>query len=120
MAESSQNTEVMKQQEKNLNSIKELQDIQKKLFSDFMISSNKSLNLTPYISPSGNSNITHPPDNDTSNFLSSNPNFVKSALSKYRPSNFIDLVKRYSIPFHEKHKGQLFCDVSATHIVDIC
>jgi predicted Rossmann fold flavoprotein len=53
------------------------------------------------------------------NFLSSNPNFVKSALSKYRPANFIELVKSYGIPFHEKHRGQLFCDTSATQIVDM-
>ena len=70
------------------------------------------------ISGGGRCNFTNV-DCSPSNFLSSNPNFVKSALSKYRPSNFIELVKRYSIPFHEKHKGQLFCDVSATHIVDM-
>ena len=53
------------------------------------------------------------------NFLSLNPNFVKSALSKYKPKDFIELVKSYNIPFHEKHKGQLFCDVSAKQIVDM-
>jgi predicted Rossmann fold flavoprotein len=53
------------------------------------------------------------------NFLSENPNFVKSAFSKYKPQDFINLVKSYGIPFHEKHKGQLFCDVSAKQIVDM-
>ena len=52
-------------------------------------------------------------------FLSMNPHFVKSALSKYPPKNFIDLIKQHQIPFHEKHKGQLFCDDSATQIVDM-
>ena len=52
-------------------------------------------------------------------FLSSNPHFVKSALSKFGPKDFIALVKRHQIPFHEKHKGQLFCDDSATQIVDM-
>ena len=46
-----------------------------------------------------------------------NPNFVKSALSKYKPKDFIELVKSYNIPFHEKHKGQLFCDRSAEDII---
>ena len=53
------------------------------------------------------------------NFLSMNPNFVKSALSKYKAKDFIELVKSYNIPFHEKHKGQLFCDVSAKQIIDM-
>ena len=52
-------------------------------------------------------------------FLSMNPHFVKSALSKFPPKNFIDLIKKHQIPFHEKHKGQLFCDDSATQIVDM-
>jgi predicted Rossmann fold flavoprotein len=48
-----------------------------------------------------------------------NPNFVKSALSKYKAKDFIELVKSYNIPFHEKHKGQLFCDESAKQIVNM-
>jgi predicted Rossmann fold flavoprotein len=51
------------------------------------------------------------------NFLSQNPHFCKSALARYTPQDFIDLVKRYRIPFHEKHKGQLFCDRSAEDII---
>jgi predicted Rossmann fold flavoprotein len=52
-----------------------------------------------------------------SNFLSENPHFCKSALSRYTPQDFLSLVKRYKIAFHEKHKGQLFCDDSAEDII---
>ncbi|MCU1323230.1 MAG: hypothetical protein JWM43_2879 [Acidobacteriaceae bacterium] len=51
------------------------------------------------------------------NFLSSNPHFAKSALSRYTPADFIDLVTQHSITFHEKTLGQLFCDRSAHDIV---
>jgi predicted Rossmann fold flavoprotein len=53
------------------------------------------------------------------NFLSQNPHFCKSALSRYTPQDFLNLMKRYRIPFHEKHKGQLFCDRSAEDIIDM-
>jgi len=49
-------------------------------------------------------------------FLSDNPRFALSALSRYTPENFIALVKRYGIAFHEKTLGQLFCDGPATQI----
>ena len=51
------------------------------------------------------------------NFLSENPHFCKSALSRYSPQDFLSMVKRYKIAFHEKHKGQLFCDDSAEEII---
>src|SRR5215469_5852638 len=51
------------------------------------------------------------------NFLSANPHFCKSALARYTPGDFIALVEKYRIPYHEKHKGQLFCDGSAREIV---
>src|SRR3569832_1983694 len=51
------------------------------------------------------------------NFLSQNPHFCKSALSRYTPQDFIALVKRYRIDYHEKHKGQLFCDRSSEDII---
>lgn len=51
------------------------------------------------------------------NFLSENPHFCKSALSRYTPHDFLALVKKYKIAFHEKHKGQLFCDDSAEDII---
>ena len=53
------------------------------------------------------------------NFLSENPHFCKSALSRYTPQDFLDLLKRYRIAYHEKHKGQLFCDRSAEDIIDM-
>lgn len=51
------------------------------------------------------------------NFISQNPHFCISALSRYTPNDFISLVKRYNIAFHEKTLGQLFCDGSATQII---
>jgi predicted Rossmann fold flavoprotein len=53
------------------------------------------------------------------NFVSKNPHFCKSALSRYTPKEFIAMVKRHQIPFHEKKLGQLFCDGSASNIVDM-
>jgi hypothetical protein len=53
------------------------------------------------------------------NYLSQNPHFCKSALSRYTAQDFIGLVKRYRIAYHEKHKGQLFCDDSAEQIIDM-
>lgn len=50
-------------------------------------------------------------------FLSDNPHFCKSALSRFTPQDFLNMVKRYKIAFHEKHKGQLFCDESAEDII---
>ncbi len=70
------------------------------------------------ISGGGRCNFTNL-HSSPANFLSQNPHFVKSALSKYKPQDFVSLVKSYGIPFHEKHKGQLFCDVSAKQIVDM-
>lgn len=51
------------------------------------------------------------------NFLSGNPHFCKSALARYRPRDFLDLVEKHSIPWHEKTLGQLFCDHSAQDII---
>ncbi len=51
------------------------------------------------------------------NFLSSNPHFAKSALSRYTPEDFIALVEKHRIPYHEKTLGQLFCDRSARDIL---
>src|SRR3954462_2223306 len=54
-----------------------------------------------------------------SNYVSENPHFCKSALSRFTPDDFIQLVNRHQIPFHEKKAGQLFCDGSAKAIVDL-
>lgn len=53
------------------------------------------------------------------NFLSQNPHFCISALSRYTQRNFIALVERYGIAYHEKTLGQLFCDGSARQIIDM-
>ena len=51
------------------------------------------------------------------NILSSNPHFCKSALARYTPADFIARVEKHGIHYHEKHRGQLFCDGSAREIV---
>jgi predicted Rossmann fold flavoprotein len=51
------------------------------------------------------------------NFLSSNPHFAKSAVARYTPADFIVLVEKHGIPYHEKTLGQLFCDRSARDIL---
>jgi len=53
------------------------------------------------------------------NFISGNPHFAKSALSRYTQYDFIDLVERHGVPYHEKTLGQLFCDRSAKDIIDL-
>jgi len=53
------------------------------------------------------------------NYLSQNPHFAKSALSRYTQHDFIELVERHGMPFHHKTLGQLFCDNGAQDIVDI-
>ncbi len=53
------------------------------------------------------------------NFLSSNPHFAKSALARYTPADFIALVEKHRIPYHEKTLGQLFCDRSARDILEM-
>lgn len=53
------------------------------------------------------------------NFISENPHFAKSALARYQPQHFVELVERYGIKWHEKTLGQLFCGHSARQIVDM-
>ena len=60
-------------------------------------------------------NIHCEPDN----FLSDNKNFCKSALSRYTPYDFIELVRKHNIPYHEKKLGQLFCDNKSKDILEI-
>jgi len=52
-------------------------------------------------------------------FLGANPSFCRSALSRYTPGDFIALVQRHGIAFHEKHKGQLFCDGASEAIISM-
>jgi predicted Rossmann fold flavoprotein len=70
------------------------------------------------ISGGGRCNFTNL-DTGPQNFLSQNPHFSKSALSRYTPQDFISLLKRHGVAFHEKHKGQLFCDRSAEDIINV-
>jgi len=53
------------------------------------------------------------------NFLSANPHFAKSALARYTPADFIALVEKHDIPYHEKTLGQLFCDRSSRDILNM-
>jgi predicted Rossmann fold flavoprotein len=68
------------------------------------------------ISGGGRCNFTNI-DVGPGNFLSANPHFCRSALARYTPQDFIALVQRHRIAWHEKHKGQLFCDDSAEDII---
>jgi predicted Rossmann fold flavoprotein len=60
-------------------------------------------------------NIWTTPDN----FTSANPHFCKSALARYRPTDFVSLVEKHGIAYHEKKLGQLFCDGSSQQIIDM-
>ena len=60
-----------------------------------------------------NTNTTH------EHFISHNPHFCKSALSRFTPNDFIDRVKHHRIPFHEKTLGQLFCDNKSKDILNM-
>src|SRR4029079_10477158 len=53
------------------------------------------------------------------NFLSAHPRFCASALARYTPQDFIALVEKHRIPFHEKKLGQLFCDFSSRQIIEM-
>ncbi|HRE41925.1 MAG TPA: NAD(P)/FAD-dependent oxidoreductase [Ignavibacteria bacterium] len=53
------------------------------------------------------------------NFISANPHFCKSALAGFSPNDFIALIEKYKIPYHEKKLGQLFCNNSSREIVDM-
>ena len=60
-------------------------------------------------------NVHSQPDH----FISANPHFPKSALARYTPGDFIALIEKHRIPYHEKTLGQLFCDRSASDITDM-
>jgi predicted Rossmann fold flavoprotein len=70
------------------------------------------------ISGGGRCNFTNV-NTTAKNFISSNPHFAKSALARYTPADFVALVERHRIPFHEKKLGQLFCDESSRQIIDM-
>ena len=68
------------------------------------------------ISGGGRCNFTNV-ESGADSFISANPHFAKSALARYAPENFIALVERHRIAWHEKKQGQLFCDRSAQDIL---
>jgi predicted Rossmann fold flavoprotein len=70
------------------------------------------------ISGGGRCNFTNC-DATPANFASANPDFCRSALARYTPQQFIALVNSHGISWHEKHKGQLFCDDSSQQIIDL-
>jgi predicted Rossmann fold flavoprotein len=70
------------------------------------------------ISGGGRCNFTNL-NTGPNNFLSENPRFCRSALARYTPADFIALVRRHGIGFHEKHRGQLFCDQGSQSIIDM-
>ena len=70
------------------------------------------------ISGGGRCNFTNLYSNPES-FISANPHFCKSALARYAPADFIALVERHGIAYHEKKLGQLFCDGSSQQIIDL-
>jgi predicted Rossmann fold flavoprotein len=70
------------------------------------------------ISGGGRCNFTNL-NTQSNKFLSQNPKFIKSALNQYTQNDFINLIKKHKIKFHEKKLGQLFCDQSAQQIVEM-
>jgi predicted Rossmann fold flavoprotein len=70
------------------------------------------------ISGGGRCNFTNIYTNPD-NFISANPHFCKSALARYAPADFISLVEKHGIAYHEKKLGQLFCDGSSQQIIDM-
>jgi len=68
------------------------------------------------ISGGGRCNFTNR-DTAPAHFLSENPHFCRSALARYTPADFIALLQSHRIAFHEKHKGQLFCDESSEEVI---
>jgi hypothetical protein len=68
------------------------------------------------ISGGGRCNFTNR-DTTPLQFLSTNPHFCRSALARFSPADFIELMQRHGIGFHEKHKGQLFCDDSSEQVI---
>jgi hypothetical protein len=74
------------------------------------------------ISGGGRANFTNrdlDPHAPHKHFISQNPNFCRSALSRYTPADFVALMQRHEVPLHEKHKGQLFCDRSADDLIQM-
>ena len=83
-----------------------------------VIESNDQLGKKILISGGGRCNFTNV-YTSPENYISNNPDFCRSALARYTPADFIDLVERHGIAYHEKKLGQLFCDKSARSILQL-
>ena len=70
------------------------------------------------ISGGGRCNFTNR-ETTPAQFLSANPDFCRSALARYTPADFMALMQRHGVAFHEKHQGQLFCDGSSQQVIDL-
>ena len=70
------------------------------------------------ISGGGRCNFTNR-DTTPAHFISANPHFCRSALARYTPQDFTRLLQRHHIGWHEKHKGQLFCDDSSEQVIEM-
>src|SRR5947209_6500144 len=81
-----------------------------------VLEQNRQVGRKILISGGGRCNFTNT-HTTAANFLSANPHFAKSALARYTPRDFLTLVERHGIRYHEKTLGQLFCDDSAEQIV---
>ena len=83
-----------------------------------LIDHSKKIGEKIRISGGGRCNFTNT-NTHPSKFISNNPKFIISALNQYSQNDFIELIKKHNIKFHEKKLGQLFCDESAQQIIDM-
>src|SRR5262245_10873522 len=86
--------------------------------SVLVLERNESVGKKIRISGGGRCNFTNT-NTTAENFISDNPNFHKSALARYTPEDFIRMVRRHRIAYHEKKQGQLFCDGSSQQIIEM-
>jgi predicted Rossmann fold flavoprotein len=84
--------------------------------SVLVLDHNKNVGAKIRISGGGRCNFTNT-EVSSANFISQNPHFCKSALARYTQHDFISLIQKHNIPFHERNHGQLFCDDSADYII---
>jgi predicted Rossmann fold flavoprotein len=83
-----------------------------------LLEHNETVGRKIAISGGGRCNFTNT-GTTAKNFISANPHFAKSALARYAPSDFVALVERHGIRYHEKKLGQLFCDESSRQIIEM-
>ena len=83
-----------------------------------LLEHNDSIGKKIRISGGGRCNFTNT-QTTPDNFISANPSFAKSALSRYTPADFVTLVRKHRIAYHEKKLGQLFCDTSSNEVIEM-